>query len=58
MNEQPIYRLRLRALKDVDPIRALRHVLKRLLRTYGMKCVSVEEEKDNETIFNPGPPLR
>jgi len=58
MNEQPIYRLRLRPLKDVDQIRALRHVLKRLLRTYGMKCISVEEEKDDETIFNPRPPPR
>jgi hypothetical protein len=58
MSEQPIYRLRVRALKDVDPIRALRHVLKRLLRTYGMKCISVEEEKDNETLFNSGPPPR
>ena len=48
MSEQPIYRLRLRPLKDVAPIRALRHVLKRLLRTYGMQCISVEEEKDND----------
>jgi len=47
MSERPIYRLRLRPLKDVDPIRALRHVLKRLLRTYGMKCISVEEENDD-----------
>jgi hypothetical protein len=58
VSDQPIFRLRLRPLKDVDPIRALRHVLKRLLRTYGMKCISVEEEKDDETIFNPGHPLR
>jgi len=58
MNEQPIYRLRLRALPGVDAVRMLRHILKRLLRTYGMKCISVEAEKDNETIFNPGPPPR
>jgi hypothetical protein len=58
MSERPIYRLRLRPLKGVDPMRALRHVLKRLLRTHGMQCVSAEEEKDNETIFNSGPPPR
>jgi hypothetical protein len=28
----------------VDPLRALRAALKRLLRTYGLKCISVEEK--------------
>jgi hypothetical protein len=27
----------------VDPIRALRAALKRLLRSYGLRCISVEQ---------------
>jgi hypothetical protein len=45
MNEQPIYRLRLRPLKDTDVIKALRRVLKFALRSCGLRCVSIEEEK-------------
>jgi len=45
MNERPTFLLRLRPLKNIDPYRALRWILKRVLRTYGMQCVSVEEEK-------------
>jgi len=44
-DNRPTYLLRLRPEKGVDPVRALRHALKRLLRSYGMKCVSVVEEK-------------
>ena len=40
---RPVYVLRLQPLKGVDPLRALRHVLKNLLRAYGMKCISLEE---------------
>jgi hypothetical protein len=29
----------------VDPVRALRGALKRLLRSYGLKAISVEEKK-------------
>jgi hypothetical protein len=43
--DRPTFLLRLRPLKGVDPIRALRHVLKRLLRDYGMRALSVEEER-------------
>ena len=35
----------LQPLPGVDGIRALRWVLKGLLRQHGMKCVSVREEK-------------
>lgn len=43
--QRPTYKLRLRPEKGVDPIRSLRHVLKRTLRDHGMRAVSVEEEK-------------
>jgi hypothetical protein len=42
-NDLPVFVLRLQPLKGVDPLRALRHVLKKLLRAHGMKCLSVEE---------------
>jgi hypothetical protein len=35
----------LQPLPGVDGIRALRWVLKRLLRQFGMKCVDLREEK-------------
>jgi hypothetical protein len=37
--------LTLQPLPGVDAIRSLRWVLKALLRQYGMRCVSVQEEK-------------
>jgi hypothetical protein len=42
--DRPIYVLRLRPLKGVDPIRALHIILKLLLRRGGMQCLSVEQE--------------
>jgi len=45
---QTIYLLRLSALPGVDAIRALRKALKRLLRGYGLKCMTIEEEKTND----------
>jgi hypothetical protein len=41
---RPVY-LRLRPKRGVDAVRALRLVLKYLLRRFGMWAVSVEEEK-------------
>jgi hypothetical protein len=35
----------LEPLPGVDPIRALRWILKTVLRQHGMKCVSVREEQ-------------
>jgi hypothetical protein len=40
--------LKLRALPGVDAIKALRHALKRLLRSYGLKCVDLREECDQQ----------
>jgi hypothetical protein len=44
----PVYLLRLRPEPGVDHARALRHVLKRLLRDYGMHCVSCEKEEERQ----------
>jgi len=42
---RPIFVLRLRAEPQVaDPVRALRHGLKTLLRRFGLRAVSVEQE--------------
>jgi hypothetical protein len=41
---RPIFRLRLRPEPHIEPIRALRAALKRLLRDFGLRCVSVEQE--------------
>jgi hypothetical protein len=46
--DRPIFVLRLRPAKGVDPIHALRHVLKTLLRQYGMKCLSAEQIETKE----------
>ncbi len=43
---RPVFVLRLTPLPGVDAIRALRAVLKTLLRHYGMRCLSVREERD------------
>jgi hypothetical protein len=39
----PIFVLRLRSLRR-DEIRRLRRLLKALLRQYGLRCISVEQE--------------
>jgi hypothetical protein len=39
-----IFIVRLTPLPGVDPIRALRRMLKVLKRFYGMRCLSVQEE--------------
>jgi hypothetical protein len=41
----PVFVLRLQPMKGVAPIRALRFLLKALLRRAGMRCVSIEEER-------------
>ena len=43
----PVFLVRLRALPGVDAVRALRVVLKTLLRKYGLKCLSIEVETAN-----------
>jgi hypothetical protein len=45
---RPIFMLTLQLMHDgVDEIRALRFVLKRLLRQYGLRCVTLRELHDN-----------
>jgi hypothetical protein len=41
--ERPVFILHLRPEPGVDPIHALRAVLKELLRRHGMKCLSAAE---------------
>jgi hypothetical protein len=41
--DRPIYALHLRPEPGVDAVRALRAVLKVMLRQFGMKCVSCEQ---------------
>jgi hypothetical protein len=43
--DRPIYRLRLRQVRDTDDVRALRWALKVLLRRFGWRALSVEEER-------------
>ena len=43
--ERGLFLLTLRPEPGVDPIKALRHVLKNLLRRYGLKCVDLQELK-------------
>jgi hypothetical protein len=38
--------LTLQPQPGVDPVKALRWILKTLLRRHGMKCVDVHEEKE------------
>jgi hypothetical protein len=45
---RPVFTLKLRPEPGIDPVHALRHALKRLLRTYGLRCVSVEENNHDQ----------
>jgi hypothetical protein len=38
--------LTLQPQPDVDPVKALRWILKTMLRRHGMKCVAVHEQKE------------
>jgi hypothetical protein len=50
MNDRPIFVLRLQPEPHVvDPILALRTALKRLLRGYGLRCLSVEQAQTPTT---------
>jgi hypothetical protein len=40
--------VRLRPLPGVDAIRALRQLLKVALRRFGLKCVSIAEQKEHD----------
>jgi hypothetical protein len=43
---RPIFILRIRPEPHVDdPVRALRHALKKLLRAYGIRVLKIDQEK-------------
>jgi hypothetical protein len=45
--KRPVFVLRLRPEPRVtDPVRALRSALKRLLRSYGLRCVDIREDHE------------
>jgi hypothetical protein len=46
--ERPIFVLRLQPLPRVDAIKALRAALKNLLRQFGLRALSVEQETPEE----------
>jgi hypothetical protein len=48
--KRTIFVVRLRADSDDDPIRALRWLLKRAKRDFGMTAVSVTEEKSERVM--------
>ena len=43
MTARPTFLLKLQPLPNVDGIRAMRWVLKALLRKHGLRCVSIEQ---------------
>jgi hypothetical protein len=45
LDESATFVMTLRPLRDVNPIRSLRWVLKSLLRQYGMRCIDLQECK-------------
>ena len=47
-SERPRFILTLEPLPNVDAIRALRFVLKRLLRGYGFRCVDIREVESTD----------
>jgi hypothetical protein len=42
--QRPIFVMRLTPKADIDPIKALRMILKNVLRQYGMRCLSIVPE--------------
>lgn len=42
--DRPIWKLSLRAEPGINPIRALRWILKSVLRQHGMRCVDIRRE--------------
>ena len=46
MTDRPVFLLRLQPLPGVDAI--LRLALKVLLRRYGLRCISIEGQKESE----------
>jgi hypothetical protein len=51
-HERQVFLLRLRAERDVDAIRSLRAWLKIGLRTFGLRCILIEEVKQEDDIMD------
>jgi hypothetical protein len=51
--EQQQVRAEPQPLPGVDPIRALRWLLKKLRRRHGMRCVDLREEKNDAGLQPP-----
>ena len=47
-NHRPIFLIRVRPEPGVDPIRALRALLKTMLRRFGLRALEAREEADND----------
>jgi hypothetical protein len=43
-----VFIIKVRPVPGVDPIKALRRLLKALLRQYGLKCTQVSEQEDGD----------
>jgi hypothetical protein len=48
-----IFLVRLRALPGVDGVRALRAALKVLLRRFGLRCLSIDVEREADNQAEP-----
>jgi hypothetical protein len=48
--ERPVFVVHLRPEPNIDPIRALRWALKRLLRDYGMRAISIDARIEEDRL--------
>jgi hypothetical protein len=46
--DRPTFTVRLRAEPGVDPIRAMRALLKAALRRFGLRAISAEEDNNDQ----------
>lgn len=44
-SERQVYTLRIRAEPGIDETRSIRHLLKTMLRAWGLRCISIVPEK-------------
>jgi hypothetical protein len=49
---RPVFALRVQAEPGIDAVRSLRRWLKRGLRDFGLRCVSIEQMKQEETVMD------
>jgi hypothetical protein len=46
--DRPVFTITLRPEPGVDPVRALRHALKRLLRDFGMRAITIDARLEDD----------